>query len=139
MRLSVFAVALVLTLVLSVSYAQAQQGPQFRKSYNFAEIATILIAAYAITYVLVRKKKIDVLTHRKLWNVALLVAFAVSGVLGLLLVIRINYGWAFLQHFLMLNLHVEAGIAMAIVSFFHLHMYWRFYKCVIKRGKKCDT
>lgn len=119
--------------------APLQNEPSQQKAYHLLEITGLLAVAYAGTYALARKGKITLLAHRKLWNVFLLATFLVVGAFGLLLVARIDYGWAPLPHFFMLQWHVDVGIAMSVISIFHVAWHWRYYACIFRRdgGKKC--
>ncbi len=148
---AVFFVSVLAALCLAPA-AFAQPGPGGQglltvpaqgdvKGYDLVGIAVPLILAYAATYALSKKGMISVTAHRRLWNAALLAAFAIVGVLGVLLVIRIDYGFAVLQNFFMLYWHVEAGIAMVVISAFHVAWHWRYYACVFKTGggAKCDS
>jgi spermidine synthase len=65
--------------------------------------------------------------HRKIWNTILLAAFLVTAIPGLLLVIRINYKleWSFLDS--LMKWHVDAGIALSLVAFFHLLWHLSYY------------
>lgn len=107
-----------------------------KELYDFFPITIVLLFLYYFTWSLAKMKKISTLAHRRIWNVLLLLFFLVSGVLGLLLVIRINYGWTLRLPFNMLFWHVEAGIAMAIISLFHIAWHWRYYTCMLKRANK---
>ncbi len=127
---------------------QVQQGPLgpggeqaqvFYKGYHLLELVLVLLISYVASFVLVKKKKMSIIMHRRIWNVALLISFVIVGVLGVLLVVRINYGVAVLQNFFMLYYHVEAGIAMATIAVFHLHNYRYFYTCMFRRGNKCES
>jgi len=101
--------------------------------YNLVPVILILIISYLFTYILVKEKKISLLTHRRIWNILLLVSFLISGILGLLLVIRINYGWSLNFPFNMLKIHVEAGIVMAVITMFHVAWHWRYFTIMFKR------
>jgi hypothetical protein len=142
--IAVMLLALLVSAAVPSAYAQGrlQAAPAAgqAKTYHFIEIAGLLAAAYALTYGLARKGNITLVTHRRIWNVFLLLSFVFVGSLGLLLVIRINYGLAPLQHFFVLFWHVEAGIAMAVISIFHVLWHWRYYACMMKRGgrKRCE-
>jgi hypothetical protein len=138
MKVTIALVAMI-TLMSAAALASAQEEPTtaFRKVYSLFEIATVLIVAYVITSLLVVKNKISRNIHRKIWNTALLISFLVVGVLGILLILRINYGWSPFQHFFMLYYHVEAGIAMVVITL--LHVYGRYFTCLFGRGKKCKT
>lgn len=109
--------------------------------YQFLSVTLTLIILYLITYILVKEKKITLLTHRRIWNIVLLFAFLVSVIFGILLVLRINQGWNLNLPFDMLYWHVESGVVMAVVTFFHLTWHWKYYSCMLKRKKKeeCDS
>jgi len=107
--------------------------------YNVIPVILVLIILYLFTYILVKENKISLLTHRRLWNVLLLISFLISGILGLLLVIRINDGWSLVLPFNMLYWHVEAGIVMAVITIFHISWHWRYYTCIFKSKNKCKT
>lgn len=115
--------------------AQEHSGKEI---FDIVPITLILLAFYFLTYFLAKSNKISMLTHRRIWNVLLLVTFLISGILGLLLAIRINYGWSVQVPFNMTEIHVEAGIAMMIISFFHIAWHWRYYACMLKKTNKCD-
>ncbi len=95
--------------------------------YNFFPVSIILLLLYFFTYVLVKTKKLKLITHRKIWNWLLLLSFIGCGISGILLVIKINYGlaWSFPGN--LLFLHVETGIVMAIISIFHIFWHWAYY------------
>lgn len=95
--------------------------------YNFFPVSIILLLLYFFTYVLVKMKKLKLITHRKIWNWLLLLSFIGCALSGLLLVIKINYGlsWSFPKN--LLFLHVETGIIMAIISIFHICWHWFYY------------
>ena len=88
---------------------------------------------YIISIFLVKFKKITLFNQRRFWNFVLLVTFLVSGILGLVLAIsldqKINLPW-YLQF---LNLHVKFGIAMSLVSIFHLIWHLPYYKTILKK------
>ena len=107
-----------------------------KPAYSFVSITLMLIILYGITYILALQKRITIVTHRKIWNIILTITFLVSGILGLLLVLRINYGW-FAEYYLkMLRLHVNFGMAMVIITFFHMAWHLPYYKNLIL--KKSD-
>ncbi len=105
------------------------------RRYNFLGVSIILLLIYSISFLLSRFNKITVITHRKIWNLMLLITFLVSAILGIFLVIQINYGIIFRLPFNMLYWHVEAGIAMTIISIFHIIWHWKYYLTILKRNK----
>ena len=95
----------------------AATGPSF---YYVSPVAIIFLLVYATSFVLYKTKSIGVATHRKIWNLLLLATFLVTGAFGLILAIGISQDppWAVPQW--LLFWHVEIGIIMAFISFFHL-------------------
>jgi hypothetical protein len=97
--------------------------------YHLIEIAVPLIVLYVISWILSRKHVINLSVHRKIWNVLLLLSFLVSGILGLLLVIRMN-GRIVLPHWV-LKWHVEIGIVALVVVIFHVSWHWRYFRHIL--------
>lgn len=97
------------------------------KPYNLILISALTLGLYLITHLLKRFELISKTLHRRIWNLVLLITFLVSGVLGLVLVVQINYevlgGW----YLRFLNLHVEFGISMALVSMIHALWHIKYY------------
>ncbi|MFO8077014.1 MAG: hypothetical protein R6U21_00005 [Thermoplasmatota archaeon] len=71
--------------------------------------------------------------HKKIWNVLLLITFLVSGIFGIILAILVSYGIRLSFYADLLFWHVEFGIAMAVISIFHMAWHWRYYKKMIMR------
>ena len=61
------------------------------RPYLLISLAIILTIFYLLTYSLSKLNIIKVIAHRKIWNVLLLLTFIVTGVLGIILVIQVNY------------------------------------------------
>lgn len=103
------------------------------QNYQTIPILLVLIILYIISILLVKFKKITLLSQRRFWNIVLLVTFLVSGILGLVLAIsidqKINLSW----YLSFLNLHVKFGIAMSLVSIFHLLWHLPYYKTILKK------
>lgn len=102
--------------------------------YNVSPIAVGFLVVYGLSFVLYRTKRIRVATHRKVWNVLLLATFLMTGVLGLILAIRLNYGIQIRLPFDMLFWHVETGIVMTFISFFHIGWHLKYYRSIFRRG-----
>jgi len=94
----------------------------------------ILITFYFVS-LLISKKKKKVRQHRKIWNVLLLITFLISGIFGILLVLRINYGIEIPLYSDLLFWHVEFGIAMTIISIFHITWHWKYFRNMIPKKK----
>jgi hypothetical protein len=93
-------------------------------NYYISPIAIGFFLIYAASFILYKTKCMKVATHRKIWNVLLLTTFMVTGVFGLLLTVQLQYALPFTIPINMLFWHVEAGIVMTLISFFH--MGWHF-------------
>lgn len=116
--------------------AEEAVAPAVSARYKLAWITGVLVLLYALTLALVRLKAIGLLLHRRIWNVLLLLSFLASGLLGLLLVIRINWGWTIALPFNMLYWHVETGTAMALISFIHIWERRQSFLGMLKRGER---
>lgn len=104
--------------------------------YNFLPISLILIFFYALGSFLVKMKVISLVNHRKIWNILLLITFLISGVLGILFMIRLNFGWEITLPFNILFWHIETGIAMTFISIFHIIWHWPYFKKLFKFKRK---
>jgi hypothetical protein len=104
-------------------------------NYYFVPIAIFLFAVYLITLHLKRNKKIKISQHRKFWNLILLITFLVSGIFGIILAIIISYGIRLSFYSYLLFWHVEFGIAMAIISIFHISWYIKYFKKIFQIKK----
>ncbi len=124
-------IPIILVLLLSMTIAgdifnEATEAPV--KDYKLPFISIVLFLAYGISFVLAKKKKIKLITHRRIWNVLLLFAFLATGLTGLLLILKISHGIIIQLPGNMLFLHVETGIVMAIISIFHILWHFDYYK-----------
>lgn len=104
-----------------------------RINYYFVPILIISLIFYTLTYALSKKKKIKLNKHRKIWNIILLITFLVSGIFGLMLAISISLGIRLDFYATLLFWHVEFGIAMAIISIFHIGWHWTYYKKILAK------
>jgi spermidine synthase len=97
-------------------------------SYHIFVLTFLSIAGYIFSVVLVRKKILALIIHRRIWNYILLISFLISGLLGLVLAFFIDYRLSVAWYREFLWLHVESGIVMAIISLFHIGWHWRYFK-----------
>jgi uncharacterized membrane protein len=91
-------------------------------SYDLLSIALTLIFAYFISYALYRRNLINKSLHVRLWNIILLISFLFAGIMGIILAGFIDFGIT--DPFDLIFWHGEVGIALSVISFFHLHCYW---------------
>jgi len=105
------------------------------QTYNFFLITIIILSLYLFSYLLSKKKKISLLTHRRFWNIILLLSFLTSGLIGLILAFSIDQKLSISWYLPFLWLHVEAGIIMAIISIFHILWHLPYFTSFLKRKK----
>jgi hypothetical protein len=108
-----------------------QKDLKQKKTYHLFAISITLSLLYLTTSFLSKRKTITPLTHKRIWNIFLLATFSISGILGILLVIKINFGLTIPLFFNILLWHVEIGIAMCAISIFHIIERWYFFKNII--------
>jgi len=110
--------------------SQATSGTPLNNNYRLFEIIIILTLLYGASVLLVNKKLITLSIHKKIWNLFLLITFLVSAILGILLVMKVNYGWQIPTPG-SLFWHTEAGIAMIVIAFFHIFWHWKYFKNLV--------
>lgn len=106
-----------------------------KSPYSLILISSITIGLYLLTSILVKVDKLKKATHRKIWNVLLLITALVSCLLGFFLVIQINYNLKMDWLWTVKLYHVQFGIAMTIIAVIHILWHVNYWKSVVKRGK----
>jgi len=112
-----------------------EKSKGIRIEYFFIPITLLLVVLYLTSLILSRKKKITTVQHRKIWNFLLLITFLVSGILGILLVLKVSFGIEIPFYSDALFFHVEFGIAMAFISIFHILWHWKYFAKMISKNK----
>ncbi len=102
-------------------------------SYHTILIGLIIIGLYSLTWALAKFKKIKLVSHRKLWNILLLLSFLVSGLLGILLAVLLDLNLSIAWYRSFLWLHVEFGIVMGVIAVFHFLWHSRYYLKIFSR------
>ena len=110
-------------------------GKESGRIYHLLPIPLFLVILYFITFVLSKKKIISVVNHRKIWNILLVIAFLISGILGILLIVKINFSTEISLPLNILFWHVEFGIAMFAISIFHILWHWTYFKNLFRIKK----
>lgn len=106
--------------------------------YDLVLISCITLGLYCLTFALHKTGKIRKQIHRRIWNSLLLLTFLGSGIIGLLLVIQINYHvWLGIYRDF-LYWHVQLGIAMALISILHALWHISYYKKLFSKLPKID-
>lgn len=104
-------------------------------AYALIPISLLVVFFYAISFFISRLEIYSKTTHRKIWNFILLLTFLTTGLIGLLLVIKINYKFTIPFYENLLKYHVEFGIGMALVAVFHLSWHLKYYLKIFKKNK----
>ncbi len=101
--------------------------------YHLILLSLLFTAAYLFTLLLVKTGILSKPLHRKIWNYLLMISFLGSGILGILLVIRVNYQleWSFLTP--LMTWHVDTGIGLCLIALFHLLRHRAYFLSGIKR------
>ena len=99
-----------------------------RLSYHFGLIILTIGILYGLSHFLSAKHIIKVVVHRRIWNVILLVSTIITALLGLFLILRIDFGIYISLPINSLFWHVEAGIVMGLIAVFHIIWHWRYFQ-----------
>ncbi len=105
------------------------------KPYDLILISLLSFGLYGFTWVLVKLKKMKLSLHRKIWNFILLLIFLWSCLFGFFLVIQLNYNFVIEWYKTVLYWHVQVGIAMTIIAFFHSWWHLKYYVNMFKSKK----
>jgi len=109
-----------------------------KRSYSLLLISLFCFGLYGFTSYLMELKIFRKFVHRRIWNVLLLLTFLGTAVLGIMLVVLINYNMRselFLDY---LYWHVQVGIAMSVISFIHIVWHWKYFKNLFSHKSKAD-
>ncbi|MBN2095362.1 MAG: hypothetical protein JW727_04905 [Candidatus Aenigmarchaeota archaeon] len=123
------------TLTGNVSGKQTQTRTRGTE-YYLISLTLILCALYALTYFLTKKGTLAMVTHRKVWNIILLLSFVVCGLTGMIIAMNLDLGLGISVPFNLSFWHYESGIVMTVVSVFHTLWHTSYYKAIFTGGKK---
>jgi hypothetical protein len=119
----------------SITIIPANNNIRPKKPYHFLLISILTLGLYAFTFILVKTKKMKKVTHRKIWNVILLVTCLVSCLLGLFLAVVKTYDINIMKYYLpILKLHVDFGISMTLIAVIHIIWHLKYFKNLVKRA-----
>jgi spermidine synthase len=97
-------------------------------SYLFVPIVSISFFLYFLSVLFVNLGILSKVLHQKVWNTLLAATFIVAAILGLVLVLQINYKLNIPYIKQILKWHVDFGIAMAVIGIIHFIRHWRYYE-----------
>ncbi len=126
----------VTTNAISPADEETPQPQKYKSPYSLILISTLTLGLYLISSILVKTNTLKKSTHRKIWNVLLLITGLVSCLLGFFLVIQINYNLK-MEWFRIVKLyHVQFGIAMTIVMIIHILWHLNYWKTLFRTKDK---
>lgn len=105
-------------------------------AYPLWTITILVILFYALSFGFSKVGLVSRANHRKFWNVLLLITFFATGILGLLMAVKVNYKLQMSWYDQLVALHVDFGIGMAVVGFFHFWWNLNYYLKLFKGGKQ---
>jgi len=120
----------------TVDAASGEGEASFFTHYLVSPLALGFFVVYAASFFLYKSKRIRITTHRKVWNVLLLLTFLVTGLFGLILAVQLDYALPFRLPLDLLFWHVEAGIVMTLISFFHLGWHFNYYRNLLRQTRR---
>ncbi len=101
-------------------------------TYGFFPIAGIALIFYTISYFLTKTKYLKFLTHRRIWNLLLLLTFIVTGTIGVFMAFVYSFELNIEIPYSLLQIHVGFGIVWFIVALFHFLWHLTYFKKAIK-------
>jgi hypothetical protein len=93
------------------------------------------VGGYLITYILYKTCLIRKSLHVNLWNFILFSAFLVTASAGFVLMVLLELGIITSINSGLLYWHVEFGITMALVTVFHIIIYWKNTRRLFTGGR----
>lgn len=102
-----------------------------QQHYHFWSFCLITIILYLVSVMMVKTKRITKITHRKIWNIVLLITCLVSCLIGMYVVLAKMYGWN-MNYMELMKWHVNVGIAMTIVAIIHIFWHLKYWKNLFK-------
>lgn len=95
--------------------------------YHAAGSSIITLLLYLLSYLFFRTGFYSRDTHRKFWNIILLIAFLMTVPAGFFLSLQATYKWDIPIVKEILGWHVEAGIVLAVTATLHLIWHIKYY------------
>jgi len=116
----------------SNSHGSVSGGEAYNPDYNVLPIVLALIMLYLISYLLYGSEIIRKVRYKQIWSIVLIGSLLISGITGIILILITDYGIQFNLNFNLLFWHVESGIILAVVLFFHIHIHWKKFKTILE-------
>lgn len=96
-------------------------------AYPLFPLTILTFLAFFTTWIFSKWNIIPLKWHRKFWNYILLIAFLISGLSGILSIVKINYKLEIPFYDTFLQWHVSLGIILVFTAFFHLSWHLKYF------------
>lgn len=110
-----------------------------KTAYPLFTISILVILFYTLSLAISRMGLVSKASHRKFWNGLLLIAFLTTGLIGLVMVVKINYKLEIPFYDQLVGYHVGFGIGMAVIGFFHFWWHLKYYLHLFKSEKNKES
>ncbi len=101
-------------------------------TYGFLPIVLISLFIYTLSYLLTKTKYLKFVKHRRIWNLLLLVSFAIAGLVGFFMALVYSFELNIDIPYVLLQMHVGVGLVWFVIAFFHFIWHLSYFKKAIK-------
>lgn len=97
------------------------------QTYNIIFLTIISLLLYSLSFYLAKFNLIKKATHRKIWNVILLILAIIAIPGGFLITLQLKYNFLMSWYKNLMFWHVEAGIPLTIIALFHIWWHRNYF------------
>lgn len=101
-------------------------------TYGFLPIAGATLLVYFVSYFLTKTNTLKFITHRRVWNILLMLSFFIAGTLGFLMALIYSFEINLDIPYAILQIHVGFGITWFIIATFHFLWHLSYFRKAIK-------
>ena len=101
-------------------------------TYGFLPILLSSVLIYTISYLITKTRYFKFISHRRIWNLLLLVSFFVAGLLGLFMAFVYSFELNINIPYVLLQIHVGFGLVWFVIAFFHFLWHLSYFKKALK-------
>lgn len=100
--------------------------------YGFLPVIGISLVIYFSSYILTKTEYLKFTTHRRIWNLLLLVSFIIAGTMGLYMSFVGSFELDIEIPEIILKIHAGFGMIWFVIAFFHFFWHLNYFKKAIK-------
>jgi len=101
-------------------------------TYGFLPVVAVSLFVYTLSYLLTKTKYLRFLSHRRIWNILLLISFVVAGLIGIFMAFIYSFELNVDIPYVMLQIHVGFGLVWFVIAFFHFLWHLTYFKKAFK-------